>query len=166
MGAWWALSIGSHRVGHNWRNLAAAAAVKVWKEKKMVLRQCKLSFQVQFPIAFYSLEENPSSSDEYLKSASTPWRNTTRSKSLLKSSAFGTCPKVLFPFFNWNPPSGELVSRSFYRLCFSFCFLWYFCIFLSCPDMSAFFFPAKFPLHLCLNFSSLCSDHSTLQDSI
>ena len=32
-GAWWAASMGSHRVGHDWSNLAAAAASLIWYKK-------------------------------------------------------------------------------------------------------------------------------------
>ena len=30
-GAWWAATMGSHRVGHNWSDLAAAAAAAAWE---------------------------------------------------------------------------------------------------------------------------------------
>ena len=41
-GAWWAAISGSHRVGHDWSNLAAAAAA-AWTEEEKDLYSLKLS---------------------------------------------------------------------------------------------------------------------------
>ena len=45
--AWWAVSMGSHRVRHDWSDLAAAAAAVIWKGSLLWRGRCFFNHQPQ-----------------------------------------------------------------------------------------------------------------------
>ena len=51
-GAWWLLSMGSHRVGHDWSDLAAAAANKYFRSLNAY---CNRTVIITFRMVFWSL---------------------------------------------------------------------------------------------------------------